>query len=60
MEIGRAHMTFLEQRHRLTNNSCLYCEEAGHMAVACPVKKRCSPLRGQNTVSITNTLLMSC
>lgn len=59
MQVGRAHLTVMKRCHCLTNNLCLYCGEAGHMAAACHVKNRRSPFRGQNTVTITNTLLSS-
>lgn len=47
MQIGRAHLTVMKRCHHLANNLCLYCVEAGHIAAACPFKKRCSPFRGQ-------------
>ncbi|KAL0187404.1 hypothetical protein M9458_019074, partial [Cirrhinus mrigala] len=31
MQIGRAHLTARERRHRITNGLCLYCAEAGHV-----------------------------
>ncbi|KAG1935922.1 retrotransposable element [Pimephales promelas] len=59
MQIGRAHLTIIERRHRLTNNLCLYCGEAGHVAAECPRKRQRPTSKGQRTVSITNTQLPS-
>lgn len=59
MQIGRAHLTIAERHHRLANNLCLYCGEAGHMAAACPLKGRRSSFRGRCMASVTNTLLPS-
>ncbi len=59
MQIGRAHLTARERRHRIAHGLCLYCGEAGHMVTACPYKRQ--PLSGERsrTVSVTAALLPS-
>ncbi len=53
MQIGRAHLTARERRHRIAHGLSLYCGEAGHMVTACPYKRQ--PLSGERsrTVSVT-------
>ncbi len=59
MQIGRAHLTARERRHRIAHGLCLYCGEAGHMVTTCPYKRQ--PLSGERsrTVSVTAALLPS-
>uniref|UniRef100_A0A9J7XNI1 ribonuclease H n=1 Tax=Cyprinus carpio carpio TaxID=630221 RepID=A0A9J7XNI1_CYPCA len=57
MQIGRARLTIGERRHRLDNQLCLHCSEAGHVVAACPVAGRCFSCKGERMVSVTNTRL---
>ncbi len=59
MQVGRARLTVGERRRRLTNQLCLYCWEAGHVAAACPVVGRRSSRKGEHMVSVTKTRLPS-
>nr|XP_008287696.1 PREDICTED: uncharacterized protein LOC103362935 [Stegastes partitus] len=38
MQLGRTHLTPEERERRMQGSLCLYCGQAGHYAVKCPVK----------------------
>jgi hypothetical protein len=31
----QGHLTFVERKHRMNNNLCLYCGKPGHKAIEC-------------------------
>ncbi len=59
MQIGRAHLTARERRHRIAHGLCLYCGEAGHMITVCPHKRQPSSGERSRTVGVTAALLPS-
>ncbi len=56
MQIGRAHLTARERRHRIAHGLCLYCGEAGHMITVCPHKRQSSSGERPCTVGVTAAL----
>ncbi len=59
MQIGRAHLTARERRHRIAHGLCLYCGEAGHMITVCPHKRQSSSGERPCTIGVTAALLPS-
>ncbi len=56
MQIGRAHLTARERRHRIAHGLFLYCGEAGHMITVCPHKRQSSSGERSCTVGVTAAL----
>ncbi len=38
MQLGFTHITSEERERRMQNQLCLYCGQAGHMKISCPVR----------------------
>ncbi len=38
MQLGFTHITAEEREHHMQNQLCLYCGQAGHVKISCPVR----------------------
>ncbi len=43
MQLGFTPLTLEERERRMQNQLCLYCGQAGHMRISCPVRLLSSP-----------------
>ncbi len=55
MQLGFTHLTQEEREHRMQNQLCLYCGQAGHMKISCPVRL----LSSSRSVSVNSRSITS-